>query len=208
MRRYWMSGRTGRVLLAAAWCAASLGDTAVRAAAPANLQRDGSLEIAGRKLRCAGVRNRLDSRLPNIGVAVPDEALLVLNPSLLDREPELVRLFVFFHECGHHQVGGSELKADCWAVERGVEEGWLDKPGLAQVCTSFGDAPQSATHPSGKRRCANLDQCFAQAVRSPGRRPLPPLDAALPKEIAALLASSAAPQLVSGPKLIRTGLLR
>jgi hypothetical protein len=101
--------------------------------------------------------------MPNLGVAVPDRQLLVINPKLLSFQPRPVRLFVFQHECGHHHVGASEMNADCWAVRRGVLDGWLDRAGLVQICKSFGDAPVTATHPSGARRCRNLDLCFASA---------------------------------------------
>jgi len=76
----------------------------------------------------------------------------------------VVRLFVFHHECGHHHVGASEFGADCWAVQRGVRDGWLNRASLAPICTSFGNGPASATHPSGARRCGNLYRCFAAAA--------------------------------------------
>jgi len=103
-------------------------------------------------------------------------------------------------------VGGSELKADCWAVSEGVKGGWLDREGLAQACRSFGDAPATPTHPSGARRCANLDRCFAAAVASQAKEhaarqtPRPNLVAAA--------VSRDAPKLVSGPTLVRSGTLR
>jgi len=84
--------------------------------------------------------------------------------ALVARQPGPVGLFVYYHECGHHHVGASELGADCWAVRRGVREGWLDSAGLQQICTSFGNAPATATHPSGARRCSNLNRCFAAAA--------------------------------------------
>jgi hypothetical protein len=167
--------------------------TGAQAAPPVALQADGSLQIAGRSLKCGSVRNALDARLPNLGISVPASKLLVINPALLARQSTTVRLFVFHHECGHHHVGGSELGADCWAVRRGVEEGWLDRTGLVEVCNSFGHAPATSTHPSGSRRCGNLDRCYnlAQAERT-----------------AAMSARAAVPQLVSGPRLIRDGVLR
>jgi hypothetical protein len=167
--------------------------TGARAAPPVALQADGSLQIAGRSLKCGSVRNALDARLPNLGISVPASKLLVINPALLARQSTTVRLFVFHHECGHHHVGASELNADCWAVHRGVEDGWLSRTGLVEVCKSFGGAPATSTHPSGARRCSNLDRCYnlAEAERT-----------------AAMSARAAVPQLVSGPRLIRDGLLR
>jgi hypothetical protein len=180
-------------------CCATLGMSA-RASPPVTLQADGSLQIDGRTLRCGNVRNALDRRLPNLGVSVPATRLLIVNPTLLARESKTVRVFVFNHECGHHHVGASELRADCWAVQRGVEEGWLDKVGLAQVCGSFGDAPATPTHPSGARRCSNLDRCFAVAEAEK-------IAAARSHQRTASGAEER-PKLVSGPRLVRDGTLR
>jgi hypothetical protein len=190
--------------LASALAWASAGSGPVQSASPISLQRDGAVAIAGRVLRCSGVRNVLDPRLPNLGIAAP--GVLVLNPGLLNRQSEIVRLFVFHHECGHHRVGASELKADCWAVKEGVKGGWLDRGGLAEACRSFGNAPPTPTHPSGARRCANLDLCFAaanstlakqQANQQPSRATL----------VTASVARDA-PRLVSGPTLVRSGTVR
>jgi hypothetical protein len=193
-----------RASLALIFACAGMGGGPVQSASSVSLQRDGALAIAGRALRCGGVRNVLDPHLPNLGVAAP--GVLVLNPGLLSRQSEIVRLFVFHHECGHHHVGGNELKADCWAVTEGVKAGWLDRDGLAQACRSFGDAPATPTHPSGARRCANLDRCFAVAVASQAKehagRQTPRPD------LVATATSREAPKLVSGPTLVRSGTLR
>ncbi len=162
---------------------------------------DGGLQIDGRTLRCGIARSKLDARLPNLGMSLPDARLLVFNPTLLGRETGVVRVFVFHHECGHQHVGASEMAADCWAVRRGVSDGWLKKKELAQICRSFGNRPASSTHPAGVTRCANLDRCFAVAEESVARQ----------KRFAAVSSASAAarvPQLVSGPSLIRTGIVR
>ncbi len=141
-----------------------LSRTPAHAAEPDSgaVQRDGSIRIAGRSLRCLSVRNIVDTRLPNLGAAAP--GVLVINPRLMQREPETVRLFVFHHECGHHHRGASELAADCYAVDQGVREKWLDERALKQVCSSFGNAPETQTHPSGERRCRNLDRCYKVAT--------------------------------------------
>jgi hypothetical protein len=148
--------------------------------------KDGTLEIAGRIVRCGRVRNVLDARLPNLGISIPDKGVLVINPSMLQRYPESVRLFVYHHECAHHHVGGDEMKADCWAVDRGVRDGWLEKVKLAEVCRSFGNAPATPTHPSAASRCRNLERCFAATAT----RTTP---------------SIGAPALRSGPTLVRSG---
>ena len=177
----------------------------VQSASPISLKRDGAVTIAGRVLRCGRVRNVLDPSLPNLGVAAP--GLLVLNPGLLNRQSEIVRLFVYHHECGHHHVGASELQADCWAVTQGVKAGWLDRAGLGEACRSFGDAPTTPTHPSGAKRCANLDRCFAAASAAKARQLLAAHRSTTPALVTASLARPM-PKLVSGPTLVRSGTAR
>ena len=146
---------------------ASRDSDLARLSSPIALRRNGELLIADRALRCGRVRNVLDPALPTPGSAPP--GVVVLNPYLLDRQPDAVRLFVFHHECGHHNVGASELEADCWAVNEGIRQGWLDHQAIEQVCEDFGNRPASATHPSGARRCASLRQCFANATAAAAR---------------------------------------
>jgi len=139
-----------------------------RLSSPVELRRNGELLIAGRALRCGRVRNVLDPGSPSLGLAAA--GVVVFNPYLLNKESDAVRLFVFHHECGHHNVGSNEIGADCWAVKQGVSQGWFDHKAIEQVCDSFGDAPASATHPSGARRCASLRQCFASVTGSRARQ--------------------------------------
>src|SRR5215510_10937246 len=184
--------RSLSAVAAVLWILCSEGASAQSAASPVSLQRDGAITMAGRALKCGSVRNVLDNRLPNLGIASP--GVLVMNPRLLTRQPQTVRLFVFYHECGHHHVGGNELKADCWAVGEGVREGWLDRKGLTQVCASFNDAPPTPTHPSGRARCGNIDRCFASASQRQ-------------RTAAATAAKPASPKLTSGPTLVRPGVV-
>jgi hypothetical protein len=185
--------RSLAAVAAVLWILCTQGASAQSAASPVSLQRDGAITMAGRALKCGSVRNVLDNRLPNLGIASP--GVLVMNPRLLTRQPQTVRLFVFYHECGHHHVGGNELKADCWAVGEGVREGWLDRKGLTQVCASFNDAPPTPTHPSGHARCGNLDRCFASATQ----RQRTAAATAVPK--------AQAPKLTAGPTLVRPGVV-
>ncbi len=121
-----------------------------------------SVTLAGRKVACGKADILIDRELPSEGGA--GDTTLILNPDMLNEQPATVRLFVFSHECGHLSGGDSELDADCFAVGRGVREHWLDRRGLDQVCQSFDGAPETESHPSAKRRCANLDRCYAKAI--------------------------------------------
>lgn len=144
-----------------------------------------SVTLAGRKMSCGKADIMIDRDLPSEGGA--GDTILILNPNMLNKQPPTVRLFVFKHECGHLTVGDSELDADCFAVKNGVREGWLDRKGLQQVCDSFEGAPETDSHPSAKRRCVNLDRCFAKAsadqiVKAPA--PVPAV--APPRETASI----------------------
>jgi hypothetical protein len=163
-------------------------------------QRDGSLLIAGRSLRCGNTRNVLDAHLPNLGLAAP--GVVVFNPRQLNRWPDTVRLFVFHHECGHHHVGGDELGADCWAVRQGVRQGWLDRDGLTQVCRSFGNGPATDSHPAAASRCASLNRCFATAMAVLAKEKA----SGTTKQAQAGPPDTAAPKLVQGPTLKRSGM--
>jgi hypothetical protein len=175
--------RSSRAALAAAVVGAGIAAYAALLASSASAQRPegGAIELSGRKVRCDNVEIVMDRRLPSEGAAAP--GVLILNPRMLNEQPATVRLFVFHHECGHHHVGDNELKADCWAVQRGVRDGWLDQRGLKEVCDSFEDAPETSSHPSGRRRCRNIDQCFATAFAAlPPRTPIGPKTAGLPAD--------------------------
>jgi len=188
----------GVLVTIAAFLGLAGGSSAAPPGAFPKMQRDGTISMSGRNLRCGNARNVLDRRLPSEGAAAP--GVLIINPRLINRMPEKVRLFVFYHECGHHRVGASELRADSWAVERGVAEGWLDANGLKQVCRSFGNMPATPTHPSGRARCRNLDRTFARAVAK-----LQKSKPELVQPAAAKAPAEDAAKLKSGPNLVGTG---
>lgn len=163
-------------------------------------QKDGTLLIAGRALRCGGNRHVLDRGLPNLGLAAP--GVLVLNPRELNRLSDTVRLFVYHHECGHHKVGASELGADCWAVKQGVRDGWLNREALTPICRSFGNGPATSTHPSGASRCASLNRCFTTAVANLAKEKA----TAEAKPAVSTPPADAGPKLVQEPALKRSGM--
>ena len=153
-----------RSLLAAATACAILGAGLYTLPAPAKAEQwiGRSVTLGGHKLQCNNAQIMVDRTLPSEGGAGDD--FVILNPDMLKNQPETVRIFVFKHECGHLTVGDSELKADCFAVQQGVREHWLDRKGLDQVCQSFDGAPETDTHPSAARRCHNLDQCYVETL--------------------------------------------
>ena len=176
-----------RSFLAAATACAVFGAGLYSLPAPAKAQEliGRSATVGGRKVQCNNAPIVVDYTLPSEGAS--DGESVLLNPDMLNGRPEIVRTFVFKHECGHLTVGGSELAADCFAVHQGVREQWLDRKGLDQVCASLDGEPESDTHPSAERRCRNLDKCYVEAlaeqrasnsvwatvVQTPGKSSLP-----------------------------------
>lgn len=151
-------------LILLAWTAIAVTPALITSGTRAENWIGRNVTLAGRKMNCGRAEIMIDRELPSEGGAGDD--FLILNPDMLNEQPKIVRLFVFTHECGHLNIGDSELGADCWAVKRGVSEGWLDRKGLDQVCRSFDGAPETDTHPSAARRCRNLDRCYADALAS------------------------------------------
>ncbi len=125
----------------------------------------------GTKTTCPGVKVVIDYDLPSEGGAAGSDVIL-LNPNMMNKQLKAVRLFVFAHECGHTQpeIGDSELLADKFGVFKGVEEGWLDQAGVAQVCDSFEDAPATSSHPSGRTRCTANQRWFEEASKNKEER--------------------------------------
>lgn len=156
----------GLCLLASCTVVPSIG----RAATAVEMHANGDVEISGTRVSCRrDIRTVLDAKLPNLGIATRN--LLVLNPTLLARFSPLVRLFVYHHECGHHHVGGDEMRADCWAVQTGVAAGWLHGRDLPAICASFGNAKATLTHPATQHRCRALSACYAAASKSQSAPP-------------------------------------
>ena len=119
----------------------------------------GKLVIDNRPLYCGRRPTVLDSNLDDYGAAFP--GFLILNPRLMSRLSTPVKLWIYAHECGHQFRGPDEVKADCFAVQRGRRQGWLTTRGLNQVCEFIRPAKGSFMHPAGPRRCEIMRQCFA-----------------------------------------------
>lgn len=94
---------------------------------------------------------------------------LIVNPERFGKLPPVLRRYAFAHECGHQFVGWDEEMADCHAVRRGREEGWLDARGMDEICAFIGKSKGDKDHPAGTLRCQAMRRCFA--VTRPGKEP-------------------------------------
>lgn len=124
----------------------------------------GDLRLDGRKAQCGQRPTVLDEKLDDYGAAYP--GFLILNPKLMNRVSTPVKMWIFAHECGHQFRGPDEETADCFAVQRGRRQGWLDEIGLDEVCKFISPAKGDSMHFSGSQRCEAMRKCFADpAIR-------------------------------------------
>src|SRR5262245_58285704 len=94
----------------------------------AKVVRPGSLKIDGRAVNCGTRPTVLNSNFDSWGGAFP--GFLILNTKKVNGFSTVVKLYVYYHECGHQFEGPDETKADLFAIRRGVMSGWLDALGL------------------------------------------------------------------------------
>jgi hypothetical protein len=124
----------------------------------------GKLKLGGRTIACGRTPTQLSPTFWDYGGAT--KGRIILNPVKLAELPESVRLWVYAHECGHQIYGARETRADCYAVQRGRREGWLDQTGMDDICAFLKDRPGDWVHPPGWKRCKAMVQCFGK-VKSP-----------------------------------------
>src|SRR5262245_34353909 len=164
--RVGVSWRAATVAFAFLW-AASLAATAgptpeeyvARSGDSAKLVPPGQLELDGRKVNCGRRPTVLDEKLDDYGAAYP--GFLILNPKLMSKVPNAVKLWIHAHECGHQYRGPDEETADCFAVQRGRRYGWLTPEGPEEVCRFISPAKGDSMHFAGSHRCEAMRRCYA-----------------------------------------------
>jgi hypothetical protein len=130
----------------------------------AKILKSGELKLDGHKMTCGQRPTVLDSQLDDYGAAYP--GFLILNPKLISKVATVVKLWIFAHECGHQFRGPDEETADCFAVQRGRRQGWLNADGVEEICRFISPAKGDSMHFSGSHRCESMRKCFADpAIR-------------------------------------------
>ena len=119
----------------------------------------GELRINGYRMQCGTRATVIDDNLDDYGAAYP--GFIILNTKLLLRLPQPVMLWIYSHECGHQFRGPDEETADCFGVQRGRREGWLNEQGLNDVCDFIAAAKGDNMHFAGPHRCEAMRRCFA-----------------------------------------------
>ncbi len=122
------------------------------------LVRPGELVFDGQHFGCGDHPTVLFPGFPDYGAAF--FGFILLNPDRFAELPLSVKRFAYAHECGHQFVGYSETGADCYAVKRGLREGWLDPESLQEVCAFFSRSKGTPFHLPGPQRCAAIRACY------------------------------------------------
>lgn len=139
-------------------------DYVARVGGNAVILAPGQFQIDGRTMQCGTRRVVVDNSLDDYAAAYP--GFLIVNTHLLSRVSNPVSRWIFAHECGHQFRGPDEETADCFAVQRGRREGWLDEAGLDQICAFISPARGDSMHFAGPHRCEAMRACFVDpAVR-------------------------------------------
>jgi len=125
----------------------------------------GHLVLDGRRMSCGAVPTVLDPGLNDYAASY--RGFIILNSPFVARVATPVKFWIFHHECGHQSVGRDEIKADCYAVQRGRREGWLDVKGLDQVCEFISASRADAMHLGGPLRCTLMRQCYMRTGGKP-----------------------------------------
>ena len=123
------------------------------------LLEPGEFKLDGRPQWCGKRPTVVDDQLDDYGAAYP--GFLIFNTRLLNKVSRPVKFWIFAHECGHQFRGPDEATADCFAVQRGRREQWLDETGLEEICSFIAPAKGDAMHFSGSYRCEYMRQCYA-----------------------------------------------
>jgi hypothetical protein len=124
---------------------------------------EGKMTLDGRPVSCAARPTVIDAKLDSWGGSYP--GYLILNPNRLRGLATQVKLYVYYHECGHQFVGATETGADSFSIRRGVALGWLNDDGMTQICDFISQLKADGVHPPGPKRCELMRQCYAKALQ-------------------------------------------
>ena len=135
---------------------ALIGPTTV---AHAQAYPPGTFSVDGYPVSCGPVIFVLTSQLQDVGMA-DGQGHIFLNPYMFEGLPTPLKLYWVAHECGHYQVGSSEVAADCWAIRTGRNQGWFPPQAFQALMVMFQNNAGDMAHPSGPARVQNMWSCY------------------------------------------------
>jgi hypothetical protein len=129
---------------------------------------NGQLRYDGQSFSCARFPTVEDPLLHDYAAA-PYQGFLIINPTVFNKVPVTVKLWIYQHECAHALGIADETKADCYSVSKLRRQGLLPPQGLEQVCDFISTGQADAAHPAGPARCAAMRTCYSKSA--PGSDP-------------------------------------
>ncbi|WP_226019629.1 hypothetical protein [Novosphingobium sp. FKTRR1] len=116
----------------------------------------GTLMLAGYRATCGPVGAEV---LEIDDLAASWGGRIYLSPRVFAL-PRSQQLFWYTHECAHQIFGPDEAVADCWSVEQGRIQGWLNRAEFAALEAKLRRLSGDAMHANGPMRVANVSRCF------------------------------------------------
>ncbi len=120
-------------------------------------------KIDGHQARCENRPTVLYNKFDSWGGAYP--GFIIMNPKAIKKLPTIVKLYIYYHECGHQFSGINEAKSDNFAILQGVKAGWLkNNQGMNKICRFVSKIPADKMHPKGIIRCQNMEAYFKKII--------------------------------------------
>ena len=126
--------------------------------ANAQVYPPGQFALDGIPVACGNMPTVVTPNIPD--VAMNNGQAILLNPMVMGNLPTVLNLYWYAHECGHSMVGSDEVRADCWAIRTGRNQGWFPPQAFELLIQMFRDNPGDMRHPSGPNRVRNMMQCY------------------------------------------------
>ena len=123
--------------------------------------------IDGKRVNCGKRPTVLNPNFDSWGGAFP--GFLILNTKKITGLSTQVKLYIYSHECGHQFEGADEIKADLFAIRRGVKWGWLDAQGMEDICAFISQLKGDAVHPPGPKRCDIMRKHYQSLIEKEAR---------------------------------------
>lgn len=125
--------------------------------ASAQIVPPGALTLGGFPVTCGSVPTSFEL-IGDIAQARP--GWIILHPNILNL-PTVVQVFIYAHECGHHNVGANDAAADCWAIRVGRNQGWFAAADINWLVAYFGHSTGDFSHAPGPARIGQMVRCFS-----------------------------------------------
>ena len=117
------------------------------------------------------IASRTENGMEAAGTATIEDGkpIILWNRKLMDDAPEAEKAFIYLHECAHHNLRhvwgpnrpGTELEADCWAIQLLVDGGTMGQVALDTLLASRARVAADIAHLGGDAHTWSLQRCLS-----------------------------------------------